>query len=214
MKSKINLMLLIAPLLSFAQIPSGYYNTAEDKADDVLKFELNQIIDNHTIFSYTSSITDTWDILKETDRDPNNSSNIILIYSGVSVDGAQEYNSGSGWTREHIWAKSRGDFGTAEGPGTQFLNAVFDDSDAVLSIEDNNQIAINQVQIYPNPTTAIININTTISIHKIALFDVLGKQVLSTNQTQQIDISHLPVGVYLLKAFSDTQTIIKKIIIK
>ena len=106
------------PFLSIAQIPSGYYNTAEDKADGVLKFELNQIIDNHTTFPYTSSNTDTWDILKETDRDPNNSSNVILIYSGVSVDGAQEYNNGSGWTREHIWAKSRGDFGTARGPGT------------------------------------------------------------------------------------------------
>ena len=111
------IFLLFSTKLS-AQIPPGYYNTAEDKADDVLKFELNQIIDNHTIFSYTSSITDTWDILKETDRDPNNSSNVILIYSGVSVDGAQEYNSGSGWTREHIWAKSRGDFGTEEGQGT------------------------------------------------------------------------------------------------
>ena len=117
-KSKIDLILLLVPFLSIAQIPSGYYNTADDKADGVLKFELNQIIDNHTTFPYTSSSTDTWDILKETDRDPNNSNNIILIYSGVSIDGPQEYNSGSGWTREHIWAKSRGDFGTAEGPGT------------------------------------------------------------------------------------------------
>lgn len=106
------------PLLSFAQIPSGYYSTAENKADDILKFELNQIIDNHIEFPYTDQSVDTWDILKETDRDPNNSSNVILIYSGVSVNGPQEYNSGSGWTREHVWAKSRGDFGTADGPGT------------------------------------------------------------------------------------------------
>lgn len=112
-----SLFLLFSTMLS-AQIPAGYYNTAENKVDDLLKFELNQIIDNHTTFPYTSSNTDTWDILKETDKDPNNSSNVILIYSGVSVNGAQEYASGSGWTREHIWAKSRGDFGTAEGPGT------------------------------------------------------------------------------------------------
>ena len=112
------ILFFMIPLGGFSQIPSGYYNTAENKADEVLKFELNQIIDNHTTFPYTSSNTDTWDILKETDRDPNNSSNIILIYSGVSVDGAQEYNNGNGWTREHIWAKSRGDFGTEEGQGT------------------------------------------------------------------------------------------------
>jgi|TARA_B110000090_G_C13307847_1_gene418378 endonuclease I len=101
-----------------AQIPNDYYITAENKADNVLKFELNQIISNHTTFPYTSSSTDTWDILKKTDKDPNNDNNVILIYSGVSVDASQEYNIGNGWTREHIWAKSRGDFGTAEGPGS------------------------------------------------------------------------------------------------
>ena len=100
------------------QITTEYYVSAENLADDNLKFALNQIIDNHTEFNYTSSNTDVWDILKETDRDPNNSDNVILIYSGVSVNGAQEYNSANGWTREHIWAKSRGNFGTAIGTGT------------------------------------------------------------------------------------------------
>jgi endonuclease I len=118
MQEKILHILLLTSFISFAQIPVGYYATAENNADDDLKYALNQIIDNHTEFPYTDFATDTWDILKETDRDPNNSSNVILIYSGVSVDGQQEYNSGSGWTREHVWAKSRGDFGTELGPGT------------------------------------------------------------------------------------------------
>lgn len=104
--------------LIFAQIPIDYYESAENLADANLKFELNQIIDSHIAFTYTSSNTDVWDILKDTDRDPENSDNVILIYSGVSVDAAQEYNSGNGWTREHVWAKSRGDFGTTRGPGT------------------------------------------------------------------------------------------------
>ncbi len=115
---KKNLILLLLPLLSVAQIPVDYYLSAENTSDTNLKYELNQIIDNHTTFSYTSSSTDVWDILKETDKDPNNSNNVILIYSGISVNAAQEYNNGNGWTREHVWAKSRGDFGTARGPGT------------------------------------------------------------------------------------------------
>jgi endonuclease I len=116
--SKIDLILLLVPFLSIAQIPSGYYSNAEGNLDDDLKYELNQIIDNHTEFYYTSSETDVWDILKETDKDPNNSNNVILIYSGISVDAAQEYNNTNGWTREHVWAKSRGDFGTDIGVGT------------------------------------------------------------------------------------------------
>jgi endonuclease I len=59
-----------------------------------------------------------WGILKETDRDPNNADNVILMYSGISVNAPQEYNNTNGWTREHIWAKSRGDFGTSTGIGT------------------------------------------------------------------------------------------------
>ncbi|WP_017731059.1 endonuclease [Nafulsella turpanensis] len=59
-----------------------------------------------------------WDILKETDRDPNNPANVKGIYSGFSMDAAKEYDSGNGWNREHVWAKSRGDFGTTQGAGT------------------------------------------------------------------------------------------------
>lgn len=101
-----------------ADIPAGYYDDAEGKVGVELKAALHDIIKDHVKFPYTSSSTDVWDILKETDRDPNNPDNVILLYTGRSVNGAQEYNNGNGWTREHVWAKSRGDFGTALGAGT------------------------------------------------------------------------------------------------
>ena len=101
-----------------AQIPDGYYDTAAGLNGDELKTALYEIIKGHTEYSYTDSDTDVWDILKETDRDPDNPDNVILLYTGWSVDAAQEWNSGSGWSREHVWSKSHGDFGTSLGPGT------------------------------------------------------------------------------------------------
>jgi len=101
-----------------ADIPVGYYDGAEGKVGAELKAALHNIIKGHPEFPYTSSGTDVWDILKDTDRDPDNSANVILLYTGRSVNGAQEYNDGNGWTREHVWAKSRGDFGTELGAGT------------------------------------------------------------------------------------------------
>lgn len=98
--------------------PEGYYEPAEGLAGEELKEALHLIINGHNMFSYTSSATDVWDILKETDRDPANPENVIMIYTGRSINGAQEYNSGNGWTREHIWPQSRGDFGTSQGAGT------------------------------------------------------------------------------------------------
>ncbi|MEP4534023.1 MAG: endonuclease [Cyclobacteriaceae bacterium] len=98
----------------FAQIPSGYYNSANGLTGEPLKSALNDIIDGHTEYSYSN----LWDLLKETDKDPSNASNVIGLYSRFSMDAAAEYAGGAGWNREHVWAKSRGDFGTTMGPGT------------------------------------------------------------------------------------------------
>jgi endonuclease I len=102
----------------YCQIPTGYYDNTSGIYGEQLKTNLNEIIKGHTQFSYSSSNTDVWDILKQTDKDPNDSNNIILFYTGWSVNAAQEYNNGSGWNREHIWSKSHGDFGTTQGAGT------------------------------------------------------------------------------------------------
>src|SRR5690554_8028710 len=116
----VTVMLLLFSLQTlFAQIPPGYYTSVNGLGGDDLKAELNNIIKDHVKFPYTSNNSiDVWDIIIETDRDPNNPNNVILIYTGESVNGPQTYNNGSGWNREHVWAKSRGNFGTAQGPGT------------------------------------------------------------------------------------------------
>ena len=100
--------------LVYSQIPNGYYSGMDTLVSDPLKVALHNIINEHIKFPYTSSSTDVWDILKQTDKDPNDSTKVILFYTGWSVDAAQEWNSGSGWSREHIWSKSRGAFGTSE----------------------------------------------------------------------------------------------------
>ncbi len=106
-----------------AQVPAGYYDAASGLKGDALKTALYNIIKGQKTYPYTSnSSTDVWDILKETDRDTANAANVILLYSGRSVNAAQEYNSGKGWSREHVWAKSRGDFGTEPPAGTDVNN--------------------------------------------------------------------------------------------
>jgi endonuclease I len=119
---KIILALLVlyffGSLVTFAQVPVGYYDVASGKTGAELKSSLNGIISGHTSYPYSSTNTDVWDILKAADKDPNNAANVIGIYSGFEMDAAAEYASGAGWNREHVWAKSRGDFGTTMGAGT------------------------------------------------------------------------------------------------
>lgn len=111
MKKFFTIILIMASFLCYAQIPDGYYDSAEGLQGEDLKAALHQIINNHKDYPYTSSSTDTWDILKESDRDPDNSDNVILIYTGWSVEAGlpgEEYDYGNGWSREHVWAKSHG----------------------------------------------------------------------------------------------------------
>ncbi|WP_239673515.1 endonuclease [Mangrovibacillus cuniculi] len=91
-----------------------YYNTAEGKTGATLKSALHTIIDDHTELSYDN----VWDALRYTDQDPRNSNNVILLYTGRSQS---KYDNGGlvdQWNREHVWAKSHGDFGTTMGAGT------------------------------------------------------------------------------------------------
>lgn len=90
----------------FAQ--SDYYSGTDELYGNNLKSVLHSKINNHVRFPYSDGSTDTWDILKLTDKDPNNSANVILIYTDESVNAAQEYNNGNGWNREHVWASSHG----------------------------------------------------------------------------------------------------------
>ncbi|MET7637956.1 endonuclease [Streptomyces sp. NPDC005438] len=91
-----------------------YYKDAIGKTGDELKTALNGIISNNEQLSYD----EVWDALKVTDEDPDNSSNVIELYSGESVSKDNNGGGSGQWNREHVWAKSHGDFGTATGPGT------------------------------------------------------------------------------------------------
>ena len=97
----------------YGAVPSGYYDTANGLTGTSLQAALHEIINDHTKFPYTSSNTDVWDLIKITDEDPSNSSNVILLYTGRSQ--AKSENSGESsasgsnrWNREHVWSKSHG----------------------------------------------------------------------------------------------------------
>ncbi len=52
------------------------------------------------------SYSEVWNALKETDEDPANPNNVILLYTNESR--SKNLNGGNvgDWNREHVWAKS------------------------------------------------------------------------------------------------------------
>lgn len=93
----------------------GYYDDAAGKSGAALAAALHTIVSrNVTQLSYDA----VWDALEVTDRDPARPANVIAIYSGFSMPASNHGGGVDQWNREHVWAKSHGDFGTATGPGT------------------------------------------------------------------------------------------------
>ncbi|MBM7603935.1 endonuclease I [Metabacillus crassostreae] len=92
----------------------SYYNNALGKSGSSLKAALHNIIDDHIEISYSN----VWEALRNTDEDPNNPNNVILLYTGRSQSKTSNGTSIDSWNREHVWAKSHGDFGTTMGAGT------------------------------------------------------------------------------------------------
>ncbi len=82
-----------------------------------------------------------------------------------------------------------------------------------LSINDNEDIS---VLIYPNPSTGILNIKTKTNID-IDVFDITGKLIHSAFNVKdgdQINLSNLSSGLYLVKMFDEVSETTQKIIIK
>jgi len=84
-----------------------------------LKAQLHDLIDDHEPLNYRQ----LWRALTITDADPDNPGHVLLFYTGWSLPADAHGNDPSGWNREHVWSKSRGDFGTRPGAGTD-LHAI------------------------------------------------------------------------------------------
>jgi len=86
-----------------AQAPPGYYASVNPSSPGVLRTTLNAVIDDHQIFPYSSSSTDTWDVLKKADQNPASSGSILDVYKNKSFS-----KSSGSFNREHTWPNSIG----------------------------------------------------------------------------------------------------------
>lgn len=95
------------------QIPVNYYASAYGLTGENLRLALQNIIADSTLVR-KHSYGDIVDILKDADQDPENSSNVWMLYSEGSrskIDYQSGETSSIGkWNREHIFPQSRGGY--------------------------------------------------------------------------------------------------------
>jgi endonuclease I len=146
MKLKLKLLLLIFPIFCIAQIPA-YYSTIDfTQTSTNIKTQLATLITNtHTTnLPYTASgTTDTWDALYQTDLNPTNTNNVLLVYgwNDTDTDITNDLSRGKTlschtssctglWVREHVFPRSLG----SPNLGFEFAGA---DAHHLRSIDSN-----------------------------------------------------------------------------
>lgn len=80
----------------------------------------------------------------------------------------------------------------------------------------NQDTSIEGLNFYPNPVSnGKIYITSKSSLEKeIIIFDLLGKKVLQTVVSKEVNISNLSPGVYIIKIKENEATATRKLIIK
>ena len=68
-----------------------------------------------------------------------------------------------------------------------------------------------KIIVFPNPISATLNINGCENC-EVEIYDLLGRLVLKSAFNNQIDLSFLSDGGYLLKIFDGKTSMLKKII--
>jgi len=64
--------------------------------------------------------------------------------------------------------------------------------------------------IYPNPVKDILHISSDKPMHSIRIYNMYGTEVLQTVDTNCINVSHLPTGIYMVHADNKIVRIIKE----
>jgi endoglucanase len=87
--------------------------------------------------------------------------------------------------------------------GIVYVDNIYFHKNTVLSTDS---FAVSKVKLYPNPTSNVLNIESVGTIQNIAIYNVLGQEVMNklTNKTLvSLDISGLNAGVYIIKTAID-----------
>lgn len=83
-------------------------------------------------------------------------------------------------------------------------------STGIIPVNTDNGLTVN---VFPNPASTVLNIQSVFSIQKIELFDLSGKLVLRKfNLHNNVNISALTKGIYFLKSYCNNSVTIRKII--
>jgi surface protein len=181
---------------------SSMFYIASSFNGDISAWDVSSVISMSDMFSNASSFNQdisSWDVSQVTRMQG------MFSYSGLSRDNYD--NLLNGWSQQNLrpfvsfsavginyCAGSSGRYKLLDDFGWTITDGGLDCS--ALSVEDENLLAIS---IYPNPTSNTLFISGNETPISISIYNVLGKEVVSKKNTNNINVQALPSGLYTIR---------------
>jgi len=168
-------------------ITMPYYKSAEGLIGNPLLLELRDIINTGKVFvSYDAARY----ILDDSDADPNNPGNVILVYLGTSVSGTWycPTTNNCNWNREHVWPQSLLNYDTTmtsdlhnlkpadAGENSSRGNKYYDNITTSSTYEPRDEVKgdVARILFYMMTMYSVLDlVNTAPSVYEMALLNVL-----------------------------------------
>lgn len=187
---------------------------------------------NAWTFDERITYTYTMDMLTEaTNEDYNNgawelSARTLITYDdGLATEAIYQERQGSEWLNENRVVTAY----DANGNPIIIISEEWDKTGNVWELEGKierdysevkpftlgiDSFKIEDMKVFPNPATDVINVSSVFNIDKMELYDVLGKKVKSTQEGNQIQLDDLNSGMYVLKVFQKDFSKTQRILVK
>ncbi|WP_139955845.1 right-handed parallel beta-helix repeat-containing protein [Flavicella sediminum] len=85
--------------------------------------------------------------------------------------------------------------------GVYFVDDFIQSTTGILTVENVNR---KRIAVFPNPTNNYLSISGDDSIQSVVIFNKVGKKLFTFNNHQNMDVSSLSPGIYLLKTDNGT----------
>lgn len=136
-----------------------------------------------------------------------------------------DYNPSKGGEGDNTFTTSTFDFTATTTTVVIYVRALLANDGATEVFYDNislvkkatasvDNIFASKVSVYPNPVNEFVKISSSVEINKVEVYNLLGKKVISSSKinNNNIDVSSLAKGVYIVKLTSGDSVATKKIV--
>jgi len=104
------------------------------------------------------------------------------------------------------------DYSRIKDVGVSIAKGLYDVLPPVVITSNEQLQATATIIVYPNPTNGLVFVNSE-NVKRIDVHNIFGQKVDYIENSQTIDISSQAKGIYFLKIYTDTEYVLKRIVL-